>query len=66
MTTYSFDIETTTHDLLKEGIVAGRFFGAQQNWQRVVVEADSIQEGSLIAILIGGCFGYVTNCHYRE
>jgi hypothetical protein len=65
MEQFSFDIETTTFDLIKQGVTAGRFFGAQQNHQRVVVLADNMLEGMLIACQIGGCFGRVMSCHPR-
>lgn len=76
---FEFDIETSSHDLLKEGCTAGSFFGtAGRTFQRVVVsvtEEDCITESgfrrdpalvaSEIAIQIGFCFGYVTACFHR-
>ena len=62
---WTFDIETSTHDLLREGITAGRFVGSEQSHQRVLVEADTHHEASLIAIQLGFTFGYVTRCLVR-
>ena len=62
---WSFDIETSTHELLREGITAGRFSGSFNNHQRVIVWADTWIEASEIAIQIGMCFGYVTKCMTR-
>lgn len=79
MHTFSFDIETTTHDMMQNGIVAGRFFGSQHNYQRVTIaisdedcvtdsgfRRDPYSVASEMAIHMGGCFGYVTSCHFRE
>lgn len=66
MALFSFDLTTSSHELLREGIVAGRFFGSEHNHQRVTIEADSWLEASELAILMGMCFGYVTGCYYRE
>lgn len=79
MTVFSFDITTTTHDMMQKGITDGRFFGSIHNHQRVTVSVDDKDcvtdsgfrrdphsVASEIAIQIGGCFGYVTSCHFRE
>lgn len=79
MHTFSFDIETTTHDLMKNGIVAGRFYGSQHHHQRITIAVsdedcitdsgfrrDPYSVASEMAIQMGFCFGYVTSCHVRE
>lgn len=53
-TVFSFDVEVSNHDLLKEGITAGRFFGATQNWHRIVV---SVSHDDCIAIEDGQYWG---------
>jgi hypothetical protein len=78
-TVFSFDVEVSTHDLLKEGITAGRFFGAQQNWHRIVVsvtdedcqswkgyQRDPYMVASEIALSMAWCHGYPTAIYYRE
>lgn len=45
---YSFDVTVSTHDLLKQGVVARRWAGSPNDWHRVVVEAPNRIEAGLI------------------
>ena len=78
-TVFSFDVEVSNHDLLKEGITAGRFFGAIHNWHRIVIAVteedcigykgyvrDPYLVASEIALSMAWCHGYPTAIYYRE
>lgn len=48
MTVYSFDVTVSTHGLLRRGVCEARMLNGQRH-HRVVVEADTVGEASLIA-----------------
>lgn len=56
--TYEFDVAVSTHDLVKQGIIACRFI-------RVLVAADSYTEAELIATQMAGCHGMPTAVFVR-
>lgn len=65
MTVYSFDVEVSTHDLLKQGVTAGRLYGSPRTWHRIVVEACDEQEGALIAAQMAACHAMPTATYLR-
>lgn len=66
MGTYQFELTTSNHELLRQGITSAPVGHYGSPIQLVTVSAPTIQEASLIAIQIGFCFGYVTSCNYIE
>lgn len=58
MTVWEFDVGITTHDLLKVGVLVDQ-------WLNVRVAADSYLDASRIAIQMGMCHGYATECLIR-
>lgn len=66
MAVFSFDVEVSTHDLLKEGVLARRLFGSQHTHHRVVVEAEDVIAAEILAaqMAIATC-GYVTRLSLR-
>lgn len=65
MNTYSFDVEVSTHELLKAGVLAGRFFGSPAHHHRVVVAATSFTEARLVAAQMASCHGICTRVFTR-
>lgn len=59
MTTFSFDVEVSNHDALKEGVTALRLKMSQNTWHRIVVEAETRSEASLLAHGMAACHGDV-------
>ena len=66
MTTFSFDVTVSTHDDLKDGIIAKKVHGSQHAHHRIVVCADDPTEAQLIAAQMAHCTsGYVTGAFHR-
>lgn len=65
MTTFSFDVEVSTHDHLRRGVLAMPLYQSQHAWHRVVVAADSIDEAALIAQQMACCHGMATALYPR-
>lgn len=65
MQVYSFDVEVSTHDALRHGVLALKLYGAQHPWHRVVVAADTVDEAALIAQQMASCHGMPTGCYLR-
>lgn len=63
---WSFDVETTTHDLLKLGITAHKWYGSPNRHRRIVVLADSHEEAEdLVFALVFGRGHYLTRIYDR-
>lgn len=65
MAVFSFDVTVSTHDLLKVGVTAGRFFGCPANHHRVVVSADDRDDAALVAAQMASCHGVCTGVYDR-
>ncbi len=65
MEVFSFDVEVSTHDALREGVLALKLYGAQHAFHRVVVAADTIDEAALIAAQMASCHGMCTAVYPR-
>lgn len=63
---FSFDVEVSTHDDLKNGILALRVHGSRHAWHRVVIAADTRDEAALLAAQMASCHGWMgTGVHDR-
>lgn len=65
MDIFSFDATVSTHDLLKQGVTAGRLHGSQHRHHRIVVAAGTRDEAALIAAQMAGCHAMVTGVYDR-
>ncbi|HEY9418079.1 MAG TPA: hypothetical protein VIQ30_25245 [Pseudonocardia sp.] len=65
METYSFDVEVSTHELLRDGVVATKLLGSSESHHRVVVVAESVNEAGLIAQQMASCHGMCTGVYLR-
>jgi hypothetical protein len=65
MNAYSIDVEFSSHDDLRHGIVAVRTFGAEATWHRVTVAAETPEEAELIAAQMVACHHMPTATYPR-
>jgi hypothetical protein len=57
---FSFDVEVSTHDLLKAGVTAMHVKGSQHTWHRIVVEAPDHYQAWRDVTAMASCHGMVT------
>lgn len=63
---HSFDIEVSSHDDLKEGIVAKRIMSSQHTHHRIVISGEYTEvEAAIIACQMGNIWGMTTACYIR-
>lgn len=62
---YSFDVEVSTHDDLRLGVLAIKLYGSQRTWHRVVVDAENANDAELIAAQMACCHGMCTATYPR-
>lgn len=63
---YHFDIQVSDHDSLRRGIVAKRLPGAQEDFHRIVIEADDDDEAHVLAAQMAAARGdMVTSVPWR-
>lgn len=60
MAVFTVDVEVSSHDLLKRGILATRLHGSQRTWHRILVDADDERDAVLLAAQIAACHGMPT------
>lgn len=65
MNVYSFDVEMSSHDDLRRGILALRTFGAEATWHRVTVAASTPEEAELISAQMVACHHMPTATYPR-
>jgi len=57
---YSFDVSVSDHDALCRGVLALKLRGAQHDYHRIVIEAETYEDASLAAAQMASCQGMVT------
>lgn len=57
MPVFEFDIGVSSHERLREHVIV-------DHWMRTTVEAPNVVEASEMAIQMGMCRGYVTECTF--
>ena len=64
---FSVDVEVSSHDLLRAGVVAARVRGSQRTWHRVVVDAGTPEDAVLVAAqMAAATCGMPTATYLRE
>jgi hypothetical protein len=64
METFSFDVSMSSHDLLREGVVA-RPVCCGRDWHRIVVMDTDVVSAHLVAAQMAACHGMVTEISLR-